>query len=102
MPSSTTRRWRASIWGMTMLEVENLSVAYGQHEALRNIALRVELGRTAVILGANGAGKTTLLNCIAGIVRARLGRIAVDGVEIQDEPAHRIVERGVALVPEGR
>ncbi len=86
-----------------MLEVENLSVAYGKHEALRDVALRVELGRTVVILGANGAGKTTLLNSIAGIVRARPGaRIAVDGAELQDEPAHRIVERGVALVPEGR
>jgi ABC-type branched-subunit amino acid transport system ATPase component len=86
-----------------MLEVENLSVAYGKHEALRGVALSVELGRTVVILGANGAGKTTLLNSIAGIIRARPGaRIAVDGEEIQDEPAHRIVERGVALVPEGR
>jgi branched-chain amino acid transport system ATP-binding protein len=88
---------------MTMLEVENLSVAYGKHEALRAVSLRVELGRTVVILGANGAGKTTLLNTIAGIVRAGGGsRIAVDGAEIQAEPAHRIVERGVALVPEGR
>jgi branched-chain amino acid transport system ATP-binding protein len=88
---------------MTMLEVDNLSVTYGKHEALRAVSLRVELGRTVVILGANGAGKTTLLNSIAGIVRAGGGsRIAVDGAEIQDEPAHRIVERGVALVPEGR
>jgi branched-chain amino acid transport system ATP-binding protein len=88
---------------MTMLEVENLSVAYGKHEALRNVALRVEFGRTVVILGANGAGKTTLLNSIAGIIRARPGaRITVDGEGIQGEPAHRIVERGVALVPEGR
>ena len=86
-----------------MLEVENLSVAYGKHEALRDVALRVERGRTVVILGANGAGKTTLLNGIAGIIRPRPGaRIAVDGAEIQGEPAHRIVERGVALVPEGR
>ena len=86
-----------------MLEVENLSVAYGQHEALRDVALRVEAGRSVVILGANGAGKTTLLNTIAGIIRARRGaRITVDGAPIQHEPAHRIVERGVALVPEGR
>jgi branched-chain amino acid transport system ATP-binding protein len=86
-----------------MLEVENLSVAYGKHEALRDVALRVEAGRTVVILGANGAGKTTLLNTIAGIIRARRGaRITVDGAPIQDAPAYRIVERGVALVPEGR
>ena len=86
-----------------MLEVENLSVAYGKHEALRSVALRVDAGRTVVILGANGAGKTTLLNAIAGMVPAQPGaRIAVDGTAIQQEPAHRIVERGVALVPEGR
>ncbi|TWT15300.1 ABC transporter ATP-binding protein [Reyranella sp. CPCC 100927] len=86
-----------------MLEVENLSVAYGKHEALRDVALRVETGRTVVILGANGAGKTTLLNAIAGLVPARPGaRIAIDGASIQQAPAHRIVERGVALVPEGR
>ncbi len=86
-----------------MLEVENLSVAYGKHEALRDVALRVEAGRTVVILGANGAGKTTLLNAIAGLVPARAGaRIAIDGAPIQQESAHRIVERGVALVPEGR
>src|SRR5262245_45033508 len=86
-----------------MLEVENLSVAYGKHEALRDVALRVEAGRTVVILGANGAGKTTLLNTIAGIIRGRRGaRITVDGTPIHDAPAHRIVERGVALVPEGR
>jgi len=86
-----------------MLEVESLSVAYGKHEALRNVALRVDAGRTVVILGANGAGKTTLLNAIAGMIPAQPGaRIVVDGAAIQQEPAHRIVERGVALVPEGR
>jgi len=86
-----------------MLEVEKLSVVYGKHEALRDVALRVDAGRTVVILGANGAGKTTLLNAIAGMVPARPGtRITVDGAAIQQEPAHRIVERGVALVPEGR
>jgi branched-chain amino acid transport system ATP-binding protein len=86
-----------------MLEVGNLSVAYGKHEALHDVALRVELGRTVVILGANGAGKTTLLNSVAGIVRPQPGaRIAVEGTEIQAEPPHRIVERGVSLVPEGR
>jgi branched-chain amino acid transport system ATP-binding protein len=86
-----------------MLDVGNLAVAYGKHEALRDVALVVEAGRTVVILGANGAGKTTLLNAIAGAVRALPGaRIVLDGTPIHDEPAHRIVERGVALVPEGR
>jgi ABC-type branched-subunit amino acid transport system ATPase component len=86
-----------------MLEVEHLGVAYGKHEALRGVSLRVEPGRTVVILGANGAGKTTLLNAIAGIVRPLPGaRITFNGKPIHDEAPHRIVERGIALVPEGR
>ncbi len=86
-----------------MLEVENLSVAYGKHEALRAVSLRIEAGRTVVILGANGAGKTTLLNAVAGIIPALPGaRITFDGATLQDAPPHRIVERGIALVPEGR
>ncbi|TXL82033.1 ABC transporter ATP-binding protein [Vineibacter terrae] len=86
-----------------MLEVENLSVAYGKHEALRAVSLRVEAGRTVVILGANGAGKTTLLNAVAGIIPAQPGaRITFDGATLQAAPPHRIVEHGIALVPEGR
>jgi ABC-type branched-subunit amino acid transport system ATPase component len=86
-----------------MLEIEQLGVAYGKHEALRGVSLRVEPGRTVVILGANGAGKTTLLNAIAGVVRPLPGaHITFDGQPIQDEAPHRIVERGIALVPEGR
>jgi len=85
------------------LEISGLSVAYGQHQALRDIALDVPSGKTVVILGANGAGKTTLLNTIAGLIRGRDGsRIAFDGEPIQALPAHRIVELGIALVPEGR
>ena len=86
-----------------MLRITDLSVAYGKHEALRHVALSVDAGRTVVILGANGAGKTTLLNTIAGIVRPLPGaRIALDGVALHDERPHRIVEAGIALVPEGR
>jgi ABC-type branched-subunit amino acid transport system ATPase component len=84
-----------------MLEVTGLSVTYGKHEALRDVNLKVEAGRTVVILGANGAGKTTVINTIAGLIRGR-GRIAFDGHWIEQEPAHRIVECGIALVPEGR
>ena len=86
-----------------MLRLENVSVAYGKHEALHSVSLDVEAGRTTVILGANGAGKTTLLNTIAGLVRPRSGgRILFEGRCIEAEPTHRMVAAGIALVPEGR
>lgn len=86
-----------------MLELTGVSVAYGQHLALRDIDLTVAGGETAVILGANGAGKSTLLKAIAGLVTPLPGaRIRLDGQDLTTLPAHRIVEAGVALVPEGR
>jgi branched-chain amino acid transport system ATP-binding protein len=87
----------------TMLRLEHISVAYGKHEALHDVSLEAEAGRTTVILGANGAGKTTLLKTIAGLVRPRPGgRILFDGLPIENVPPHRIVASGIALVPEGR
>jgi branched-chain amino acid transport system ATP-binding protein len=86
-----------------MLRLDNVTVAYGKHEALRGVSLDVEAGRTTVILGANGAGKTTLLNTIAGLVRPQPGgRILYEGRAIEAEPTHRMVAAGIALVPEGR
>jgi branched-chain amino acid transport system ATP-binding protein len=86
-----------------MLRLEHVSVAYGKHEALHDVTLDLEAGRTTVILGANGAGKTTLLKTIAGMVRSRPGgRILFEGRAIEREPTHRLVAAGIALVPEGR
>src|SRR5262245_63956262 len=86
-----------------MLRLENVSVAYGKHEALRDVTLDIEAGRTTVILGANGAGKTTLLKAIAGLLRPLPGgRILFEGRAIEGEPMHRMVAAGIALVPEGR
>ena len=86
-----------------MLEVRNLSVAYGQHRALQDVSLRIERGEIVVILGANGAGKSTLLKTIGGLrAGTHSGSVTMDGVEILDRPTHRIVESGIALVPEGR
>jgi branched-chain amino acid transport system ATP-binding protein len=86
-----------------MLRLENVSVAYGKHEALHRVSLDVAAGRTTVILGANGAGKTTLLNTIAGLVRPQPGgRILFEGRCVEAEPTHRMVAAGIALVPEGR
>lgn len=86
-----------------MLEVKGLSVAYGQHRALEGAALRVGRGEIVVILGANGAGKSTLLKAISGICEGRVaGSITLQGTELVGMAPHRIVEEGIALVPEGR
>ena len=86
-----------------MLECLGLSVSYGPHRALEDATLQVAPGEIVVILGANGAGKSTLLKAIAGLVPASdASQIKMNGKSIRGLPPHRIVEAGVALVPEGR
>jgi branched-chain amino acid transport system ATP-binding protein len=85
-----------------MLELARVSHAYGRHEALHEVAARVQDGEAVAILGANGAGKTTLLSAIAGLVRPSAGSIRFNGAELVGLPPHRIVEMGIATVPENR
>nr|WP_163501761.1 ABC transporter ATP-binding protein [Halomonas socia] len=86
-----------------MLELRNVSAAYGQHLALQGIDLTVHEGEMVVMLGANGAGKSTLLSVIAGQVPARRGSgVSMAGIDLLGLLPHRVVEAGVALVPEGR
>ena len=85
-----------------MLEVSGISHAYGRHEALHQVTVRVQDGETVAILGANGAGKTTLLGAVAGLVRPGQGSIRFNGIELVGLSAHRIVELGIATVPENR
>jgi branched-chain amino acid transport system ATP-binding protein len=86
-----------------MLEVTGLSVSYGKHRALDNVGIRVEAGELVVILGANGAGKSSMLRALGGMVRPQPGASAkLDAQELLSLPAHRLVETGLALVPEGR
>lgn len=85
-----------------MLEIEKLKVAYGKHVALDGVSMRVDRGECVVILGANGAGKSTLLKSVGGIVRPAGGKITHEGTDLADVPAHGMVGRGIALVPEGR
>src|SRR5688500_3937915 len=86
-----------------MLEVSGLSVAYGKHVALQDVALRAAAAEIVAILGANGAGKSTLLKALAGLVPPLPGAaVAFDGRDLLPLPAHAIVEVGIALVPEGR
>ncbi|MCC4241134.1 ABC transporter ATP-binding protein [Thalassospira povalilytica] len=86
-----------------MLDIKNLSVSYGKHAALRDVSLTVDRGEIVVMLGANGAGKSSLLKACAGLVTAQDGTcINLSGAELTDLSAHKIVEAGLALVPEGR
>ncbi|UGV24781.1 ABC transporter ATP-binding protein [Rhodopseudomonas boonkerdii] len=86
-----------------MLEVSGINVSFGQHRALNDAALAASRGEIVVILGANGAGKSSLLKAIAGLVECGPGKqVTLDGQDLSSLPPHRIVESGLALVPEGR
>lgn len=85
-----------------VLHVEDLHVFYGGIHALKGITLSVPQGAIVALIGANGAGKSTTLRTISGLVRARRGRIFFGGEDITEDPPHRIVEKGIAMVPEGR
>jgi ABC-type branched-subunit amino acid transport system ATPase component/ABC-type branched-subunit amino acid transport system permease subunit len=88
--------------GAALLEVGKLAAGYGAEPVLKGIDLQVREGETVAVLGANGAGKSTLMRAIAGLHRPVDGGIALAGENISRQPAHRLVARGVVLVPEGR
>jgi branched-chain amino acid transport system ATP-binding protein len=85
-----------------MLQVDELETAYGPVRALDGVSFEVAQGSITAVLGANGAGKTSLLRTLSGLVRARAGRIRLDGRNIGQLPVERIVRLGMAHVPEGR
>ena len=85
-----------------MLEVEDLKVNYGAAPALWGVSLRVEKGELVCVVGPNGAGKSTLINVIAGLHRARAGRLVFEGEDITQLASHLFCARGIAIVPEGR
>ena len=85
-----------------LLDVRALDAFYGDFQALFGVTLSVAPGEVVAVIGANGAGKSTLLKCIAGAIRSGRDRILFDGEPIGDQPAHAVVRRGIALVPEGR
>lgn len=85
-----------------MLEVDGIDVFYGPVQALRGVGLRVEEGEMVSLLGANGAGKTTTLRAISGLLSPTRGTVRIDGQDISQMPAHRIVRLGMAHLPEGR
>ncbi|HIY00324.1 MAG TPA: ABC transporter ATP-binding protein [Candidatus Blautia faecipullorum] len=87
---------------MAMLEVKDLQVYYGVIQALKGISFEVNQGEVIALIGANGAGKTTTLQTLTGIIPAKAGSISFEGRDITKVPAHKIVEMGMAHVPEGR
>ncbi len=87
---------------MAMLEVKDLQVYYGVIQALKGISFEVNQGEVIALIGANGAGKTTTLQTLTGIIPAKSGSISFEGRDITKVPAHKIVEMGMAHVPEGR
>ena len=87
---------------MSLLKVTNLVVSYGGMEALKGISFEVEQGQIVTLIGANGAGKSTTLRTISGLVRPKDGRVYFEGRDITDYGTQKIVETGIAMVPEGR
>ncbi|HEX2826431.1 MAG TPA: ABC transporter ATP-binding protein [Burkholderiales bacterium] len=88
--------------GAPLLAVRGLAVAYGGIEAVRGIDLFVRAGELVTLIGANGAGKTTTLKALSGLLKPRAGTVTYDGRDVTGLAAHRLVQLGLALVPEGR
>ena len=84
-----------------MLKVDNLSVAYGGVQAVREVSLQVRPGEIAALLGANGAGKSSTLLAIIGSVKPREGRVVFEGRDITGTPPDQLVKQGIAMIPEG-
>ena len=87
---------------MSLLKVTDLKVSYGGIEALKGISFSVDEGQIVTLIGANGAGKSTTLRAITGIVPVKSGTITYNGENITGMDTQKVVERGIALVPEGR
>ena len=87
---------------MAMLEVKGLQVYYGMIQALKDVSFEVNQGEIIALIGANGAGKTTTLHTLTGLLPSKQGSIVFEGVDITKTPAHKIVEMGIAHIPEGR
>jgi len=85
---------------MALLEVHDLFAGYGDNDILRGLSLRVAAGELVAVIGPNGAGKSTLLKTLAGLVRPRGGRIALDGTDITGASTQRIVASGLCYVPQ--
>ena len=86
----------------TMLKVDNINVYYGNIHAVKNVSFEVNEGEIVTLIGANGAGKSTTLNTISGLLHSKTGHIEFMGEPLNHVPSHKVVSKGLALVPEGR
>ena len=86
----------------TILKVDDINVYYGSIHAVKGISFEVNQGEIVTLIGANGAGKSTTLNTVAGLLHNRSGSVTFMGESLSKVPSHKIVSRGLALVPEGR
>lgn len=85
-----------------MLVVDKIDVFYGELQALWGVSLEVSEGELVSLIGANGAGKSTIVETISGLNPLAAGSITFNGIRLDKEPAHRVVEKGVCLIPEER
>ena len=86
----------------TILKVDDINVYYGSIHAIKGISFEVNEGEIVTLIGANGAGKSTTLNTIAGLLHSKTGHIEFMGETLNHVPSHKVVSKGLALVPEGR
>ena len=86
----------------TILKVEDINVYYGSIHAIKGVSFEVNEGEIVTLIGANGAGKSTTLNTVCGLLRSRTGSVTFLGENLGKIPAHKVVPKGLALVPEGR
>ena len=86
----------------TILKVDDINVYYGSIHAIKGISFEVNEGEIVTLIGANGAGKSTTLNTISGLLHSKTGHIEFMGEPLNHVPSHRVVSKGLALVPEGR
>ena len=100
--STHVRDAAASASAAPMLEVEGINVWYGAIHAIKDISFTVAGGEVVTLIGANGAGKSTTLKTVSGLLRSKTGSIRFCGEDLMHTPAHKIVEMGLAQVPEGR
>jgi branched-chain amino acid transport system ATP-binding protein len=87
---------------MNLLDVRDISVNYGDIQALWNISFSVDKGQLVALIGANGAGKTTTLKALCGLIPTAGGVIHYQGQQVSGMPVHQVVDLGITLVPEGR
>ena len=87
---------------MAMLSVNDIHVYYGSIHAVKGVSFEVNEGEIVTLIGANGAGKSTVLNTVSGLLHPRTGSVTFEGKDLKGIPAHKVVQHGLAQVPEGR